>query len=212
MARPIVVVAGQPLLGEIVASIAGEGREVVGAPTFDEARLIAELDRPAAVVFEAAAIAGREAEAGGLVRAITAAGARLGGGGGSFALLDEVPAGSLDAVRAWVATIVARPPTELTDPLELLRASYGEGLAAKARELAGKIDAGLVDAGAVEDARRLAHRLRGSSGTYGFPAFGELAGGVEDAILTGGEAGRARLVEARRRLDRWAPVGGSDGG
>lgn len=207
MTRPIVVVAGQPLLGEIIASLAGGGREVIGVSTFDEARLIAELDRPAMVVFEAGAIAGREAEASGLLRAIGAVGARIGGGGGSFAHLEEVPARSREAVRAWVATLAARPVVDVRDALEELRASYGEGLVAKARDLAGKIDAALVDASAAEDARRLAHRFRGSSGTYGFPAFGEVAASVEDAILAGGEAGRERLVAARRRLERWAPVG-----
>jgi HPt (histidine-containing phosphotransfer) domain-containing protein len=38
------------------------------------------------------------------------------------------------------------------------------------------------------DARRAAHRLRGSAATYGFPAIGAAAGAMEDALKSSGES------------------------
>jgi len=41
-----------------------------------------------------------------------------------------------------------------------------------------------LDGQRLDDVRRMAHQLRGSSGSYGFPTLGQAAGRIEDAIKT----------------------------
>jgi HPt (histidine-containing phosphotransfer) domain-containing protein len=73
------------------------------------------------------------------------------------------------------------------------RVQFAAGLPAKAAELES-----LVARGGWEDARRSAHKLRGSSGTYGFAALSEAAAEVEEALIEAGatpdEAARQRVV------------------
>jgi HPt (histidine-containing phosphotransfer) domain-containing protein len=68
-----------------------------------------------------------------------------------------------------------------------------------------------VARGAWEDARRAAHKLRGSAATYGFAALGASAGAIEDALLAVGDpSGDVRalvaghLVEAGAEAERAA--------
>src|SRR5262249_42766569 len=58
-----------------------------------------------------------------------------------------------------------------------------------------------------ERARTLAHRLRGTAGSYGFPEVGAIVGRVEDAILVASDARlaawdaiEADLQDAKRRI------------
>jgi HPt (histidine-containing phosphotransfer) domain-containing protein len=90
-------------------------------------------------------------------------------------------------------------------------------LLAAHRQFAGSLPAkvaAIVDAvarGAWDDARRSAHKLRGSAATYGFAALGATAGAIEEALREGADVGdevRARidghLVEARAEAERAA--------
>ena len=91
--------------------------------------------------------------------------------------------------------------TDASDPaLEALlaeaRAQFAGSLPAKTAELEG-----LLARSAWADARRAAHRLRGSCGTYGFPSLSAAAGAIEDHLLeAGGAPGDAVLARIRERL------------
>jgi HPt (histidine-containing phosphotransfer) domain-containing protein len=74
----------------------------------------------------------------------------------------------------------ARDPATLA-LIEAARAEYAQGLAAKASDLEA-----LVACGAWSDARRAAHRLRGSAGVYGFGALGVIAAALDDLLLVDG--------------------------
>jgi HPt (histidine-containing phosphotransfer) domain-containing protein len=88
----------------------------------------------------------------------------------------------------------ARTPA-IDDLLAAARADFASRLPARIAEL----DA-LAARAAWHEARRAAHRLRGSSATYGFTALGALAARIEDALL---EAGGAPDGEARARIASW---------
>ncbi|WP_242334946.1 MULTISPECIES: response regulator [Anaeromyxobacter] len=78
-----------------------------------------------------------------------------------------------------------------------LRAGFVSSLDAVAQELEAKVAAGEADA-----AGRLAHRLRGTAGTFGLPALSEAAAALEDALLAGRELGSlaAEVARLRERL------------
>jgi HPt (histidine-containing phosphotransfer) domain-containing protein len=83
---------------------------------------------------------------------------------------------------------------------------YADSLPAKVADLHAH-----VAGGAWEEARRAAHKLRGSASTYGFAALGAAAGAIEEALLLDaypGDEARARiaahLVEARAEAERAA--------
>jgi HPt (histidine-containing phosphotransfer) domain-containing protein len=69
--------------------------------------------------------------------------------------------------------------------------------------------------GAWDEARRAAHKLRGSAGTYGFVALGTAAGEVEEALLATALAPdasaaariREKAGEARAEAERIAKEG-----
>ena len=72
------------------------------------------------------------------------------------------------------------------DALRALRAEYAKEVPSRVRRLARALRAwrrAPADAPSMERARVLAHRLRGTAGSYGFAAMGEAAGRVEDGIL-----------------------------
>jgi HPt (histidine-containing phosphotransfer) domain-containing protein len=71
----------------------------------------------------------------------------------------------------------AREPATLA-LIEAARAEYAQSLAAKAADLQA-----LVARGAWSDARRAAHRLRGSAGVYGFGALGVIAAALDELLL-----------------------------
>jgi HPt (histidine-containing phosphotransfer) domain-containing protein len=71
------------------------------------------------------------------------------------------------------------------DPLTALRVDYAERLPARVRRIARALRASRRapgDAELRERARVLAHRLRGTAGSYGLPAVGAAAGRIEDAL------------------------------
>ncbi len=99
---------------------------------------------------------------------------------------------------------VAQPgPFELT--IAKLRHEYLRGLGPKARELAELVARGVprtratADRDALDAARALAHRLRGTAGSYGFTAVSVAAGDVED-LLVAGVPDLESLERAVRRL------------
>ncbi|GGL70995.1 Hpt domain-containing protein [Wenxinia marina] len=99
----------------------------------------------------------------------------------------------------------------LSDSLSSIRVRFMSDLELREQELRSLATGEICDV-AREDrhhqARRIAHRLAGVSGTLGFPALGNLAADVDDAIgralAVPGDAGRtaaadgavARLAEA----------------
>ncbi len=83
-----------------------------------------------------------------------------------------------------------------------MQAQFASALPAKAAHIEG-----LLARGEWDEARRAAHRLRGSAGTYGFSALGAAAGEIEDLLLAApagpDEATRAKLgVQTRDLADR----------
>jgi HPt (histidine-containing phosphotransfer) domain-containing protein len=80
-------------------------------------------------------------------------------------------------------------------------AEYVQGLPGEVAKLLESVN--LRD---LQPLRRVAHQLRGSGGGYGFEAISELAGKVEDAILSGDNLGAVRtrvlaLVDAICRVE-----------
>ena len=76
------------------------------------------------------------------------------------------------------------------------RAQFAASLPAKASEVAL-----LVARASWEEARRAAHRLRGSAGTYGFAQVGAACAAIEDALIA---ASNAPDAGARAALDQLA--------
>jgi HPt (histidine-containing phosphotransfer) domain-containing protein len=71
------------------------------------------------------------------------------------------------------------------DPLTALRVDYAERLPGRVRRIGRALRASRRapgDAELRERARSLAHRLRGTAGSYGLPAVGAAAGRIEDAL------------------------------
>jgi HPt (histidine-containing phosphotransfer) domain-containing protein len=86
--------------------------------------------------------------------------------------------------------------TEVRDPaiaalLAEARRHYAASLPEKVAELRA-----LLDRQAWSEARRAAHKLRGSAGTYGFVALSDAAGAVEDLLI---ESSAGLDVDARNR-------------
>jgi len=83
------------------------------------------------------------------------------------------------------------------DALAALRAEYLAHLPELLAELALLVARGATDVEARERARVAAHRLRGTAGSYGFEAAGELAGRIEDTL----DEGAAVPAELLRSLE-----------
>jgi HPt (histidine-containing phosphotransfer) domain-containing protein len=82
--------------------------------------------------------------------------------------------------------------------LALIRAAHAEfrlGLVAKSAALDG-----WVSRAAWDDARRAAHKLRGSAGVYGCAALGAIAGELEEALIGSGSDPDAAAVSRIRAL------------
>ena len=213
----IVVSPASKLLGLTVdaagAALRG-GLRLLAAPTLIEGRVFTEVLRPTALIVDSGfAEDGQRL----LLAAAVVAGATpvlLGGEG-------ELPAGFVarvpaerGALRAWLCELraaeVAGPPEG--DMLAVVRARYAASLGEKAASMvisAAAVLEGAADPESVEAARRIAHRLRGSAGSYGFPAFGEVAARI-DAALLGGliQPPAASLTRAIEILELWR--GGAD--
>lgn len=82
-------------------------------------------------------------------------------------------------------SVRAGPPADAPDPLTELRLSYAESLPTRLRALDRAIRAwrrAPEDSAALEKAEKLAHRLRGTTGSYGFADVSAAMGAVEDAL------------------------------
>jgi len=89
----------------------------------------------------------------------------------------------------------ARLPQAVAARVEVLKASYAAKLAAKLDDLREALRVAIdrpEDGAAIEHGRTLAHRLRGTAGSYGFPEVSALAGRVED-LLTLTDGGMSRI-------------------
>ena len=75
-------------------------------------------------------------------------------------------------------------PTDVpvAERLAALRREYGEGLSARVDAIALALETacGSNDDSGLSTVLRLAHRLHGTAGTYGFPRVGEAAGRLEE--------------------------------
>ena len=187
---------------------------MLAAPTLIEGRVFTEVLQPTALVVDAGfAEEGQRL----LLAAASVVGAMLvllGGEG-------ELPAGFVArvpaeraALSAWFCDLRAAERTAPPegDMLAVVRARYAASLGEKAASMVSSAAAvlqGSADPERVEAARRIAHRLRGSAGSYGFPAFGEVAARI-DAALLGGliQPPAASLTRAIEILELWR--GGAD--
>ena len=98
------------------------------------------------------------------------------------------------------------PPAEdLLDQLAEIRARYGRDLPDRVERLGGALRAwqrAPAEAELCNRARELAHRLRGTAGSFGFAAVGEAAGRIEEAVRKiGGAPGEEHAAAWR---DVWA--------
>ena len=84
----------------------------------------------------------------------------------------------------------------LEDALAVLRAAYAADLPDLVRALEALLDEAAARPEATARARQAAHRIRGTAGSYGFAAVGEIAGGIEDAL----DEGRPVPPDLRRAL------------
>jgi HPt (histidine-containing phosphotransfer) domain-containing protein len=83
--------------------------------------------------------------------------------------------------------------------LAAARAEFAVSLPAKASEVAS-----LIARGSWQDARRAAHKLRGSASTYGFAALGVACAAIEDALLASSNAPDADARAAIESMARTA--------
>ncbi len=74
------------------------------------------------------------------------------------------------------------PPSAIVDELAGLKRQFAEGLPEKLRALELALEASKRQGARLGEARMLAHRLRGSAGSYGFPALGEAMGVAEELL------------------------------
>ncbi len=82
-------------------------------------------------------------------------------------------------------------------PIEALRLSYAQRLPAKLRTLERAVRAWYKnpsDAALLGRARDIAHRLRGTTGTYGFAEVSSVVGTIEAALLGGDAAVSASIL------------------
>jgi HPt (histidine-containing phosphotransfer) domain-containing protein len=90
------------------------------------------------------------------------------------------------------------PDSTVEQMLAEARAHFAASLPAKAVALEEQLARG-----AWEEARRSAHKLRGSAGTYGFAVLGAAAGEVEEALIAAGSqpdaVAAARIGEMARQ-------------
>ena len=77
-----------------------------------------------------------------------------------------------------------RAVQDVKSALDLLRQKFAAKFPGRVATLASLFEqARTGDAEALADAIQAAHKLRGTAGTFGQPAIGELAGAAEDALI-----------------------------
>ena len=74
---------------------------------------------------------------------------------------------------------------EIERELALLRAEFALELPARLHQLALALADADADRGQATLARRLAHQLRGSAGSYGLRAVSDAAADIEEALVAG---------------------------
>jgi HPt (histidine-containing phosphotransfer) domain-containing protein len=72
--------------------------------------------------------------------------------------------------------------TELQKMLAKLREDYAKQLPQKLDDLSRAVHSAIADPSTKEYARSLAHKLRGTAGSYSFSALSEAAGKLEDLL------------------------------
>ena len=73
-------------------------------------------------------------------------------------------------------------PSNLIAELQALRARFAAKLPEKLRELGASVTRAKTDPQSIAEAQLLAHRMRGSAGSYGYPELGEAMGFAEDLL------------------------------
>ncbi len=205
----IVVSPVVKLLGlAIDAAGAQQRRQILIAPTPLEGRLLTELLRPQALLVDADLANDPQELLLAAAKVVAATTTALGGDGPPPASFKHRIPATPESLTAWLDKLCSyeRPAPDTSDALAVIRARYANSLGQKATDLGERLAAVLADPSnpaAVKAARLLAHRLRGSAGTYGFPAFGEVAAAIDDALLGGPASQRTHLQQAASQLSLW---------
>jgi two-component system, cell cycle response regulator len=84
--------------------------------------------------------------------------------------------------------------------MEDLKKWYRAGLATRMEALKAARRELARDSGALDSVRRLAHTLRGSGSTYGFPEVTEAAAALEDSASAGFDSALEKLLEVMRQI------------
>ncbi|HGG57777.1 MAG TPA: hypothetical protein ENK31_08290, partial [Nannocystis exedens] len=198
------------LLGLVIDANGGHGeRRILVAPTLTRGRLFTELLRPVALLVDTSLSKDQQEL---LLAAASVVGARptiLGGDGAAPPGFAERISATTESIHTWLEQLCtySRPAVDTNDPLAVLRARYANSLGQKATDLAKSLAAvpgDSADTAALQAAQELAHRFRGSAGTYGFPAFGEVAAAVDDALRESTDPQDARRRQAASHLALWS--------
>lgn len=94
----------------------------------------------------------------------------------------------------------SRVSSKLAIELARLTRAFADKLPEKLEQLGQAIDGAKLDRAKLVEARSLAHRLRGSAGSFGFEGVGELVGRVEDVLS-------AELASGSGEPQFWEQVG-----
>lgn len=108
------------------------------------------------------------------------------------------------ALAALLSSLLpARPALSLAqlDGFAAVRRTFEAGLGARL----ARID-GLLGGADLPGAAALAHMLKGSAGSFGYPRVSELAGALEQALLDGDADAATLLLAQVRRLDELQPL------
>lgn len=206
----IVVSPGVKLLGLVLDAAGGQQRHrILVAPTVLEGRLLTEILRPDALLVDAGLAKDQQELLLLAANVVGTAATALGGDSPPPARFDQGIPATPESLTAWFdkLCIYERPAPDKTDALAVIRARYANSLGQKAADLGKHLAAVLADptdSAAIEAARQLAHRLRGSAGTYGFPAFGEVAAAIDGGLRSGPDSQRIHLQKAASPLSLWS--------
>lgn len=112
-------------------------------------------------------------------------------------------------VELLPAAAAPAPTLAQLDGFAAVRRTFDAGLPARLARIGG-----LLGDGDLAGAAALAHMLKGSAGSFGYPQVSELAGALEQALLDGDADAAARwLAQVRERDDvrRLLPSDGEEG-
>ncbi|MDH5493737.1 MAG: protein kinase, partial [Myxococcales bacterium] len=101
---------------------------------------------------------------------------------------------------AKVAERVLQVEHEAVDPLVRMREEFRPVLVQRIDALVALFEAECLEAESVAEAERLAHRLRGSAGSYGFHEVSNIAGQLEDTLRDRGPTNCEVLIATLRML------------